>query len=384
MGVNLRDLFEPRPVPPGWFDGKRIAVDGHNVAFRYLTSFRGPAGDVLRAPDGRAIGHLIGYVNLVRHLRERGAEPIVVWDGEVHPRKRRTVDERNKVRKDADRAAAALQAELRQVDLLGLPAFGAAHRADLEGQVRLLEALVAIDPDAAGDLQERRADVARAALLTDAQLGAARSVQLEQASLEARRRVTQLEPGMLRDCTRLLESLGVAVVRAPHDGERYAAALCQAGHADAVATEDFDALVFGAPLVLRRAGSLECFLHQLSDLDGHGLSREQLRHVAILCGTDFHPGVRGFGAKTAVRMLKEKPDLRALIAEAEQGLGDSRYHRLLRDAGLTLSEFNEVDTFLEDLPRPEPPRPNRPDPEAAASLAAEMGIQRQRVLACFC
>src|SRR5688572_7373424 len=56
LGVNLRDLFEPRPVPAGWFDGKRIAVDGHNVAFRYLTSFRGRDGDVLRAPDGRAIG----------------------------------------------------------------------------------------------------------------------------------------------------------------------------------------------------------------------------------------------------------------------------------------------------------------------------------------
>ena len=40
MGVNLRDLFPQRPVPGGWFDGKRIAVDGHNVAFRYLSSVR--------------------------------------------------------------------------------------------------------------------------------------------------------------------------------------------------------------------------------------------------------------------------------------------------------------------------------------------------------
>src|SRR5688572_8647270 len=162
MGVNLRDLFEPRPVPAGWFDGKRIAVDGHNVAFRYLTSFRGPGGDVLRAPDGRAIGHLIGYVNLVRHLRERGAEPIVVWDGEVHPRKRRTVDERNRVRKDADRNAAFLAAELRRATLLGLPAFGAAHRAELASQVGLLEALAASDPDAVAELRDRRADLARA------------------------------------------------------------------------------------------------------------------------------------------------------------------------------------------------------------------------------
>ena len=71
MGVNLRDLFPQHPLPPGWLDGKRVAVDGHNVAYRYLTSFRGRDGDLLRAPDGRAIGHLIGYANLVRHLRER-------------------------------------------------------------------------------------------------------------------------------------------------------------------------------------------------------------------------------------------------------------------------------------------------------------------------
>ncbi|MCA1810779.1 MAG: hypothetical protein LC623_02070 [Halobacteriales archaeon] len=89
MGVNLRDLFPQHPVPEGWYAGKRIAVDGHNVAFRYLTSFRGRDGDLLRSRDGRAIGHLVGYVNLVRHLRERGAEPIVVWDGQVHTSTRR-------------------------------------------------------------------------------------------------------------------------------------------------------------------------------------------------------------------------------------------------------------------------------------------------------
>ncbi len=55
MGVKLGDLFPQHPVPAGWYHGKRIAVDGHNVAFRYLTSFRGKDGDVLRNPDGRVI-----------------------------------------------------------------------------------------------------------------------------------------------------------------------------------------------------------------------------------------------------------------------------------------------------------------------------------------
>lgn len=330
MGVNLRDLFEPRPVPEGWLDGKRIAVDGHNVAFRYLTSYRGRDGDVLRSPDGRAIGHLVGYVNLVRHLRERGAEPIVVWDGATHPRKRATVEQRITARVEA-----ALDAEA---------------------------AL------AAGD---------------------------QAAYLKHLRASTYLDAGMVRDATRLLESLGVAVVRAPHDGERYAAALCQAGHADAVATEDFDALVAGAPVVVRKAGSPDSFLQQLSDLEAHGLTREQLRHIAILCGTDFHPGVKGFGAKTAAKMLREQADLRALLATAERGVagdggeGGSRYLRLLAEArsagaGLSVAEFEELDAFLAELPPVAAPRPSRPDPAAAAGLAGELGMQRQRIMACFC
>jgi len=383
MGVNLRDLFPQHPLPPGWLDGKRIAIDGHNVAFRYLSSFRSRDGDVLRSPDGRAIGHLLGYLNLVRHLRVRGAEPIVVWDGEVHPRKRATVDERNRVRRDADRTAATLESELHGATLVGMPAFGARHRAELAAQVRLLEALLPTDPEVAGELADRRADLERAAKLTDAQLGAARVVQLEDEVLQARRRVTQLDGRMLTDCTRLLDALGVAVVRAPHDGERYAAALCRAGHADAVATEDYDALVAGAPTVLRRAGSQDAFLHHLSDLGAAGITPAQLRQVAILCGTDFHPGVKGYGAKTAARLLRER-DLRTLIAEAEGGSEATRHHRLLREAGLTLAEFDAVDAFLGDLPSPEAPRPHRPDPGAAAGLALEMGVQRERVLACFC
>src|SRR5688500_15347807 len=31
VGVNLRDLFPQHPLPPNWLDGKRIAIDGHNV-----------------------------------------------------------------------------------------------------------------------------------------------------------------------------------------------------------------------------------------------------------------------------------------------------------------------------------------------------------------
>jgi flap endonuclease-1 len=318
LGVNLRDLFPQHPVPDGWYEGKRIAVDGHNVAFRYLTSFRGPDGDVLRNRDGRAIGHLIGYVNLVRHLRERGAEPVVVWDGQVHPRKWGTVEGRIQRRLEA-----ALNAE---------------------------EALAAGDHDA-----HRR----------------------------FLRATTYLDGAMISDCTRLLCALGVAVVRADHDGERYAAALCRAGFAQAVATEDYDALVAGAPTVLRKAGGRDPFLHHLTDLKAHDLSPEQLRGIAILCGTDWNDGVRGFGARTALKALRQEPDLRRLIRQAHDGAA-GRYHQLIREGGLTLAAFDEMDAFIAHLPQPQDPMAPRPDPGQAAHLATELGLETGRVVACFC
>ncbi len=371
-------------MPPDWYAGKRIAVDGHNVAFRYLTSFRGPDGGPLRNKEGRAIGHLIGYVNLVRHLRERGAEPIVVWDGDIHEKKRRTVEERTQQRKHARLTATTLEGELQQAHVLGPQAFGVLHRADLAAQVSLLEALLPGDPDVADELAARRSDLARAGLLTDAQLGAARTVLLEDEVLQARRRVTALDGVMIDDCSQVLQALGVAVLRAPHDGERYAAALCRDGHADAVATEDFDALVAGAPAVLRKAGSQQPFLHHIGDLEAHGLDARQLRWVAILCGTDWHPGVKGFGAKTAVKALKEFPDLRALIREANDGTGTSRWHRLVSDAALTLDAFDEMDAFIADLPPAAAPPPGQPRPDVAVALAGRLGLDPKRMLACFC
>lgn len=315
MGVNLRDLFEQHPVPDGWYHGKRIAIDGHNTAFRYLTTIRGKDGDVLRSKDtGRATSHILGFLGLVRQLRSAGAEPIIIWDGEIHPRKRATVDDRIAKREENLRRAEAAKAA-----------------GDMREFARLMRGTVYFDPE------------------------------------------------MIEDCTRLMETLGVACVTAPHDGERYGAALCHAGYADAVATEDFDALVAGAPTVLRKAGSQAPFLHHLSDLDAHHLTVEQLRQVAIVCGTDWHPGVKGFGPKTAVKALAQYGDLRPLWAD-----GDTRWHKLMHDGAMSLQEFEELDAYVADLPSPPEPVAPKPCPDMATATADEIGLSHDRVLACFC
>lgn len=316
LGVDLRTLFPPHPVPAGWYAGKRIAIDGHNLAFRYLTSLRAH-GDLLRNPEGRAIGHVIGFLNLVRHLRSLGAEPTVVWDGEVHPRKEATVAERVRRRQEAFRQAQA-----------------AREAGDEAAYARLARAAVRVTPE------------------------------------------------MIEDATQVLSALGVAVVRADHDGERYAAALCRAGHADAVASEDFDTLVAGAPTMLRRVGGPDAFLHRLEDAAAHGLDQAQLRHVAILCGTDWHPGVRGIGPRLALEAVKA--GLPRLFEEAAAGRAPTRLHRLVGAGSLDWQEFQDLDRFIADLPAPPAPRAPPPDPVAAVAVAEALGVGRSRVLGCFC
>lgn len=319
MGVNLRDLFPQHAVPDGWYRSKRIAVDGHNVAFRYLTSIRGKDGAALKNSDDRTIAHLIGFSGLVRQLRMQGAEPIVVWDGPVHPRKQATVEERIRKREE-----------------------------------------------------------------TLAKVEAARAAGDHQLVHRLMRGTVYLDEGMIRDATRLLEAVGVAVTTADHDGERFGAALCLAGHADAVATEDFDALVAGAPTVLRKAGGGDPFLHHLHDIGAHGLDQRQLRQLAILCGTDWHPGVKGFGAKTAIKALQAHPDLEDLFREAEAGRTDTRFHKLVAASDMDAEMFADLERFIADLPAPEPLRTARPCPEMATAVAEELGIQPERAIGCLC
>ena len=113
----------------------------------------------------------------------------------------------------------------------------------------------------------------------------------------------------------LLDLLDVPVVDAPAEGEGQAAYMARQGDVDYVGTEDYDALLFGAPYTLRQLTSsgdpeLMDFEATLSSTD---LTWEQLVDAAILMGTDFNDGISGIGPKTAVKLLSEHGDLFAVL-----------------------------------------------------------------------
>jgi len=107
----------------------------------------------------------------------------------------------------------------------------------------------------------------------------------------------------------LLEYMGIPYVQAQGEGEAQGAYMVQNGDAWAVASQDYDCLLFGAPRIIRNltlSGGLSNLEYLelekvLSDIE---LTREQLVDVALMVGTDFNEGIHGIGAKTGLKLIK--------------------------------------------------------------------------------
>ena len=101
-------------------------------------------------------------------------------------------------------------------------------------------------------------------------------------------------------------------LEAPAEGEAQCAWMARHdSRVDYAGTDDYDALLFGAPLTLRQltsSGDPELMDFE-STLADHGISWEQLVDIGILCGTDFNEGLSGVGPKTALGAVREHGDL---------------------------------------------------------------------------
>lgn len=132
---------------------------------------------------------------------------------------------------------------------------------------------------------------------------------------------TVLRRDMVADAKQLLEAMGIPYVDAPSEGEAQASVMAAEGSVNAVASQDHDSLIFGAPILVRnvtisgkrRLPSKGIMINvqperiTLKDvLSATSLTREQLVDFAILLGTDFNPdGFEGVGPVRALKYLKK-------------------------------------------------------------------------------
>lgn len=147
-----------------------------------------------------------------------------------------------------------------------------------------------------------------------------------------------LSQDMSEEAKRLLDALGVPWVQAPSEGEAQAAFMAKKGDAWAASSQDYDALLFGAPRLVRNLAvtgkrklpgksvwvDVEPELIDLEEtLQELALTREQLVDAGILVGTDFHPGIKGVGPKRAVKLVKEEESLTDVLAKLEEDIPEA-------------------------------------------------------------
>jgi flap endonuclease-1 len=129
---------------------------------------------------------------------------------------------------------------------------------------------------------------------------------------------SKVDRDVIETSKKLLSLMGIPCVEAPSEGEAQATYMVMHGDASYVVSQDYDNLLFGAPLLVRnltisgkrkihgRSVTLNPEKVVLAEvLKGLGISREQLVQIAVLIGNDFNPGVKGIGPKTGLKLVKE-------------------------------------------------------------------------------
>lgn len=132
-------------------------------------------------------------------------------------------------------------------------------------------------------------------------------------------RTSRLDADMIEEALSLLDALGIPWIRAPSEGEAQMGHMAKKGDVWAGASQDFDAILFGTPNLVRNltlAGKRRLpsgktvdvtpEIITLSDVLGTlKVTREQLVDMGILIGTDFNDGVRGIGPKKALNIVRK-------------------------------------------------------------------------------
>lgn len=309
VGLPIRELVQPEEVPWEALAGRTLAVDAYNALYQFLATIRQPDGRLFTDAEGQVTSHLMGLLYRTTSLLAESVLPVWVFDGKPPELKAGTLSAR----------------------------FAVKERAEEAWKTAL----------AAGDLETARKKAAATSRLT---------------------------PAMAEEAMRVLEALGVPSIRAPSEGEAQASAMAADGTVWAAASEDYDSLLFGAPRLVRglaaRSPKGKALAAQVVDraqtLTRLGINGEELLLIALLVGSDYSPGARGYGPKKALKL-------------AQQHLG---FEASLRQVGLDPSELAEVaelfrHPLVEKVPAPRFHPPN--DAAVVELLVGRHGFSENRV-----
>ncbi|MBE6518602.1 MAG: flap endonuclease-1 [Thermoplasmata archaeon] len=142
----------------------------------------------------------------------------------------------------------------------------------------------------------------------------------------------RMTPEILETSKKLITLMGLPIVQAPSDGEAQAAYMCSKGDVYAAASQDFDSILFGAPLLVRNmtiTGRRKVpgkqiyrdvkteLIDSKQMLESLGVTREQLVDVCMMIGTDFNTGVQGIGPKKGLKLIQKHGSLEKVMEETD-------------------------------------------------------------------
>jgi len=278
LGVDLKDIVSRREISLDQLSGKIIAIDAYNTLYQFLSIIRQQDGTPLMDRQGRITSHLSGLFYRNANLMEKEIKLIYVFDGEPPSLKEMEIKRRTKVKEEA--------------------------------LIKYEEAL------RRGALDEAK----RYAQVT-----------------------AQLKDYMVEDTTRLLDLMGIPWVQAPSEGEAQAAHIAAKGDVWAAASQDYDSLLFGAPRLVRnititgkrKLPRKEVYIEVVPEvvelnqvLSELSITRELLVDIGILIGTDYNPGVKGIGPKTALKLVKEHGSLEKISPKIEEVGPDAKLDQI--------------------------------------------------------
>ncbi len=137
---------------------------------------------------------------------------------------------------------------------------------------------------------------------------------------------SKLTSEMLEESKKLIGYLGVPIIQAVSEGEAQSAYLVENNDAWAIASQDYDTLLFGGQRLVRNFAvsrskkvkdtkiTLDIeYITLAKVLEKLDINREQLVEMAILIGVDFFPGIKGIGQHTALELIKKYGSIENLI-----------------------------------------------------------------------
>ncbi|GAB5369419.1 hypothetical protein AAMO2058_001402900 [Amorphochlora amoebiformis] len=335
------------------YSGRSVAIDGNMALYQFLIAIRtrdgyGGRSESLKNDMGDTTSHLLGLFSRTIALLKAGIQMVYVFDGVPNALKRDTLisryNRRNQATQklnDLESVALAVRLNARLIQLKNqLETARESGEGLAESQDTLSEIMFAHQYNPLNTSAEEILDGINSTELIriselfehsteQPQMKDERDLGQEQVKADSQeaeklqKRTVKVTRQHVNESITLLRLMGIPVVKAPGEAEAQCACLARQGIVYAAATEDLDALIAGAPRVLRGLASpkggggggeggggdqvTEIALSRV--LEGGNLTSIQLADIAAILGSDFSDGIHGVGPTAALRAIRRHGSL---------------------------------------------------------------------------